>query len=85
MKSLICAVLLVMPSLVMANESSLVEVGNKMCPVSENKIGSMGKGLKVEYNGKTYSLCCKMCKKDFDADPAKFAEIAEKEVAGEQK
>ena len=44
------------------------EVGNKICPISGEKI-VMGKESKVEYNGKTYNLCCAMCEKDFNKDP----------------
>ena len=58
-----------------------VEVGNKICPVSKEKVGEMGEAVKYEYNGKIYNLCCPACKKDFAGDPEKFAKIAEDEVA----
>jgi len=64
-----------------------VEVGNKICPVSGEKIpapgqkGDMGEAVKYEYNGKIYNLCCPMCIKDFKKDPDKYAAIADKEVA----
>lgn len=61
-----------------------VEVGNKICPVSKEKVGEMGDIVKYEYNGKIYNLCCPMCKKDFAKDPEKFAKIAEDEVAASQ-
>lgn len=60
-----------------------VEVGNKICPVSGDKIGAMGDTVKREYNGKVYNLCCSMCPKDFDKDPAKYAKIADDEVKAE--
>ena len=61
-----------------------VEVGNKICPVSGEKIdGSMGEIVKMEHNGKMYSLCCGMCTKDFNKDPDKFAAIADKEVSAQ--
>jgi YHS domain-containing protein len=44
----------------------------KFCPVSDEKLGSMGPPVKVEANGETIFLCCKGCKKEFDADPDKF-------------
>ena len=47
---------------------SKVEVGNKICPISGEKIIE-GKESKVEYNGKVYNLCCSMCEKDFKKDP----------------
>ncbi|MCB9757003.1 MAG: TRASH domain-containing protein [Candidatus Omnitrophica bacterium] len=63
-----------------------VEVGNKICPVSGEKIpapgekGEMGEAVKYEYNGKIYNLCCPMCVKDFKKNPEKYSAIAEKEV-----
>ena len=62
------------------------EVGNKICPVSGEKIpepgakGDMGESVKYEYNGKIYNLCCKMCIKDFKKDPEKYSKKAEAEV-----
>lgn len=58
-------------------------VGNKICPISGKEIAKMGdgKGMQIEYNGKIYNLCCGMCTKDFNADPAKYSKIAETEVA----
>jgi YHS domain-containing protein len=61
-----------------------VEVGNKICPVSGEKIvkkTDMGGPVKIEHNGKIYGLCCPMCIKDFKKDPDKYAAIADKEVA----
>ncbi len=61
-----------------------VEVGNKICPVSGEKIvkkTDMGESVKIEHNGKMYGLCCPMCIKDFKKDPDKYAAIADKEVA----
>ena len=58
----------------------LVEVGNKICPVSKENVFEMGEPFKYEYNGKIYNLCCKMCVKDFQADPEKYSKIAEESV-----
>ena len=45
-------------------------------------MGSIGKPVYVEYQGKKLALCCKDCLKDFHRNPAKFAALAEKnEVA----
>ncbi len=62
-----------------------VQVGNKICPVSREKVGQMGPPVKYKYNGKVYNLCCPMCKKDFKKDPGKYRKIAENEVKGEKK
>jgi YHS domain-containing protein len=51
---------------------------NKVCPVSGDKVGSMGKPVYVEYQGKKIALCCKDCVADFKKDPAKYAALAEK-------
>lgn len=66
-----------------------VEVGNKICPVSGDKVpapgekGTMGdKPVKVEYKGKIYNLCCPMCVKDFKKNPEKYSAVAQKEVNG---
>lgn len=62
------------------DESGPVKVGNKICPVSGEKVGQMGDPVEVEYNGKIYNLCCSMCKKDFLKNPEKYSKIAEDEV-----
>ena len=64
-----------------AEASTAVEVGNKICPVSGDKVGEMGDAVKVEHKGKIYSLCCGMCKGDFTKDPDKYSKIADDEVA----
>ena len=68
-----------------ASTIKAVEVGNKTCPVSGEKVGGdMGEPFKYEYNGKIYKLCCKACAKDFKKDPEKYSKIAEEEVAQEK-
>ena len=71
--------------------SKAVEVGNKICPVSGDKIPAPGeksdmgdKPVKYEYNGKIYNLCCPMCIKDFKKNPEKYSKIADEEVAKEK-
>jgi len=64
-----------------AEANALVEVGNKICPVSGEKAGEMGPAILHEHNGKIYNLCCEMCVKDFQSDPEKYSKIAEDEVA----
>lgn len=69
-----------------AKATKAVEVGNKICPVSGDKIpapgetSAMGEVVKYEYKGKIYNLCCTMCAKDFKKDPEKYSKIAEEEV-----
>lgn len=57
-----------------------INVGNKICPVSEEKIGSMGKAYTVEHEGKVYNLCCKMCAKDFKKNPEKYIKKISEEL-----
>ncbi len=57
------------------------EVGNKICPVTGEKVGETGPVVQHEYQGKLYNFCCKMCLKDFDKDPAKYSKVAEEEAS----
>ena len=62
-------------------------VMNKICPVSGDKIGGeMGEAVPIEYEGKTYYLCCTMCIKDFQKDPQKYIDKinAEMKASGAQ-
>ena len=43
-----------------------------ICPVSGEKLDSMGKPYVFIYQGQEVKLCCSGCKKDFDKDPAKY-------------
>ena len=57
--------------------TEVLDVGNKICPVSGEKIGTMGEGVAYEYEGKVYHFCCPMCIKDFKKDPQKYIKILE--------
>ena len=68
---------------VIAQANKPVEVGNKICPVSGEKVEQkegMGKIVKIEHNGKLYNLCCSMCVKDFKKDPEKYVKIVEDQM-----
>lgn len=59
-----------------------VLVGNTICPVSGENIGT-DEGMKpetYEYKGKVYNLCCLGCVGKFKADPEKYSQIADQEV-----
>lgn len=64
----------------MEQEAEPVSVGNKICPVSGEAVGSMGEGVQVEHEGKVYNLCCAMCEKMFKKDPDQFVKNIEKEI-----
>ena len=44
----------------------------KTCPVSGEKLGSMGDPLDILYKNRLVRLCCKGCLKKFRKDPSKF-------------
>lgn len=44
----------------------------EVCVVSGEKLGGMGEPFVFEHEGQQVKLCCKGCKKDFDADSKKF-------------
>jgi len=44
----------------------------KTCPVSDEKLGEMGKPFVFVHEGREIKLCCESCQKDFKKDPAKF-------------
>lgn len=43
-----------------------------VCPVSGEKLGSMGKPFVHKYKDQEVQMCCKGCLKDFEKDPAKY-------------
>jgi hypothetical protein len=47
----------------------------KMCPVSNELLGSMGPPVKVDAEGTAVWICCEGCRKPVEEDPAKFAAI----------
>ncbi len=63
--------------------AAAISVGNKVCPVTGEKVAELGKDT-VEYEGKVYNMCCPMCKEQFLADPAKFIAIVDAELAAEK-
>ena len=72
------------PSAEVAVESQPVEVGNKLCPVSGEAVGTAGmEPQKVTYKGKVYNLCCAMCAMDFNKDPEKYIQIINEEMNSE--
>jgi YHS domain-containing protein len=66
------------------SEAQPGDAGNKFCPVSGRQIGVMGPGVTVQYNGKTYHLCCGGCISTFQSNPEKYSKIAESQTAPQQ-
>ena len=44
-----------------------------ICGMDVEEQAARAKGLVSEYEGRTYYFCAEMCKREFDAEPAKFA------------
>ena len=44
----------------------------KVCVVSGEKLGSMGKSFVHNHDGREVQFCCKSCLKDFNKDPQKY-------------
>jgi YHS domain-containing protein len=88
MKKVVWLTLLLTAGLLMktyATDAQLVEVKNKICPISHEEVGKNGmEPHKVTYNGKVYNLCCSMCEKDFMKDPAKYSKLLDEEAASEE-
>jgi hypothetical protein len=51
----------------------------KICIVTGDDLGD--DPVNVTYKGQTLRLCCKSCARKFNANPAKYAPIIEKELA----
>jgi YHS domain-containing protein len=61
-----------------------VDLGNKVCPVSGEKINEKMKAT-YEYEGKIYNFCCPMCIEEFKKDPQKYIKKVEEELRAESK
>ena len=57
----------------------------KTCPVSDEKLGEMGKPYVFTNDTREIKLCCKDCLKDFKKDPAKFVKKLEAAEAKDKK
>ena len=56
-----------------------VNVGNKICPVTGEKIEEKAK-MAYEYKGKIYNLCCSACVEEFKKNPDKYIQIVNEEL-----
>jgi YHS domain-containing protein len=62
-----------------------VNVGNKICPVSGDKIGKGMEAVTYEYQGKIYNFCCEGCIPEFKKDPDKYIKKVNEELSQELK
>ena len=61
-----------------------VNAGNKICPVSGEKIDEATRAT-YKYEGKIYNFCCPMCIDEFKKDPEKYIKKIEQELQVESK
>ena len=52
----------------------------QLCPVADMKLGSMGKPVKVDVNGRSVFICCEGCRERLLAEPQKYLAKLPKEV-----
>jgi YHS domain-containing protein len=57
--------------------SASVNVGNKICPVSGNKVDGV---TTFAYEGKEYNVCCSACLVSFKKDPQTYIKKTEEEL-----
>ncbi|MDP3789321.1 MAG: YHS domain-containing protein [Candidatus Omnitrophota bacterium] len=62
-----------------ASAEEAINAGNKICPVSGEKINEKTKAT-YEYEGKIYNFCCPMCIDSFKKEPQKYIEKVEEEL-----
>ncbi len=60
------------------------DVGNKICPVTGEKIDEKTKAT-YEYKGKIYNFCCPMCIDEFKKDPEKYIKKIEEQAQADSK
>ncbi len=44
----------------------------RICPVTDEPLGSMGKPVTVAHQGRDVFLCCEMCRDSFTEEPEKY-------------
>jgi len=57
-----------------------VNAGNRICPVSGEKVGQGMEPATYEYKGKAYNFCCTSCIEEFKKDPEKYIKKVEEEL-----
>ncbi|MBP7216905.1 MAG: YHS domain-containing protein [Candidatus Omnitrophica bacterium] len=66
------------------DDTEAFNVGNKICPVSGEKVGQAGmEPVTFEYEGKIFNFCCAACIDEFKKDPSKYIQKVEEELMGE--
>lgn len=63
-----------------SSSNEAVNIGNKICPVSGEKIDEKLKAT-YEYQGKIYNFCCAACIDEFKKDPDKYIKKVNEELS----
>ncbi len=53
----------------------------RICPVAEMPLGSMGTPIKIDVNGRKVFICCEGCREDLIKNPVKYLAVLPKEGA----
>ena len=56
----------------LSDADRLAALAQKVCPVSDKSLGSMGKPPKVTVEGQDVFLCCDGCVEELKSEPAKY-------------
>ncbi|MEW4528160.1 hypothetical protein [Maioricimonas sp. JC845] len=56
----------------LSDEDRTLAEEQKICPVGESLLGSMGTPVKVDVNGKPVFICCEHCREPLLEDPDKY-------------
>ena len=64
-------------------KSAVVDAGNKICPVTGEKIDETTK-VTYEYKGNVYNFCCPMCIDKFKKEPQKYIDKVNQELQDNQ-
>lgn len=69
----------------LAAEDRALAEAQRLCPVTDEPLGSMGVPIKLDIKGQPVLICCKACQKKAERDPdatlAKLAELKNKTAA----
>jgi YHS domain-containing protein len=52
-----------------------------VCAVSDEKLGTMGKPVVLEYEGREVKFCCSHCEPEFKKDPKKYLKKVDEAAA----
>lgn len=78
------------PMIVRAGESTTEELPKSdpyplsTCPVSKQKLGSMGEPVVLLHEGRELRFCCQGCVEPFQKEPAKYLEAVDAQIVKEQ-